>query len=154
MKRMIKLALEGRVHPLVLKATAEALKDVPPRDDWAAVQAIFEWVRKNIRYTKDPVSTNKLNNVELVHHPAALLRLKIGDCDDMATLLASMLLRAGIPAKFRAIKTGGKHFRHVYVLAKVNNTWIPLDPTTDKPLGWEYPYACLLYTSPSPRDRG
>src|SRR4030095_1986497 len=46
----------------------------PPKDRWAEVCALFHWVRKNVRYTRD------IFRVELLHTPRRLLEVRGVDC--------------------------------------------------------------------------
>ena len=48
--------------------------------------ALFNWVRNNIRYTRDIFRT------ELLHTARRMLELRAGDCDDMTILLGAMLI--------------------------------------------------------------
>src|SRR5438309_313372 len=47
-----------------------------PKDRWAEVCTLFNWVRGNIRYTRD------ILRVELLHTARRMLELQAGDCDD------------------------------------------------------------------------
>jgi len=60
-----------------------------------------------------------------------------GDCDDIATLSASMLKTAGYPTRLTAIKsTGPEEYDHVFSEAQVNGDWVPMDIT--EPRGTVY----------------
>jgi transglutaminase-like putative cysteine protease len=60
-----------------------------------------------------------------------------GDCDDIATLSASMLKTAGYPARLTAIKsTGPEEYDHVFAEAQVMGGWVPMDIT--EPRGTVY----------------
>ncbi len=64
-----------------------------PKDYLGEIQALFEWVQKNVRYTKDPY------RVEVLHSARRMLELRAGDCDDMTILLAAMLEAIGHPTR-------------------------------------------------------
>jgi hypothetical protein len=49
------------------------------------IKALFEWVQRNVRYTKDTF------RIEVLHSAKRMLKLRAGDCDDMAILLGAML---------------------------------------------------------------
>jgi transglutaminase-like putative cysteine protease len=75
-----------------------------PKDRWAEVCALFNWVRNNIRYRRDIFRT------ELLHTARRMLELQAGDCDDMTILLGAMLISTGHPVRlaltgFRAMPT-------------------------------------------------
>ena len=50
---------------------------VAPKDRFGEIRSLFEWVRRNIRYTRD------IFRVELLHTARRMLELRAGDCDDM-----------------------------------------------------------------------
>jgi hypothetical protein len=68
-----------------------------------------------------------------------------GDCDEGATLLASLLLGAAIPARYRfgghEGGDGGENWHHVWVQAQdEQGNWIDMDPTEARSrLGWYHP---------------
>jgi hypothetical protein len=64
---------------------------VPPKDRFGEIRSLFEWVRRNIRYTRD------IFRVELLHTARRMLELRAGDCDDMTILLGAMLMSTGHP---------------------------------------------------------
>jgi transglutaminase-like putative cysteine protease len=110
---------------------------VPAKDRRAEVEALFRWVQKNVRYTRD------IFRVELLHTARRMLELRAGDCDDMTILLGSMLLATGHPV--RLALTGFRperphHYSHIYPEARVGTRWIALDATMPHPSGWEPPY--------------
>lgn len=66
---------------------------VRPKDRFGEVCALFDWVRRNIRYTRD------IFRVELLHSARRMLELQAGDCDDMTILLGAMLKSTGHPVR-------------------------------------------------------
>jgi len=109
---------------------------VPAKDRWGEVCALFRWVQRNIRYTRD------IFRVELLHTARRMLELRAGDCDDMTILLGSMLLSTGHPVRlvlagFRPWKPHS--YSHIYPEANVGGRWIALDATMSRPIGWAPP---------------
>lgn len=109
-------------------------KHVKPKDYLAEIKALFEWVQRHIRYTKDTVQ------VEVLHSAKRMLELRAGDCDDMAILLGAMLEAIGHPV--RLVLSGPDPlkpdlFSHIYLEAFHRGRWIPLDATMPYPMGWE-----------------
>lgn len=109
---------------------------VPPKDRMGEVWALFDWVRRNIRYTRD------IFKVELLHTARRMLELRAGDCDDMTILLGAMLVSTGHPVRlvlagFRPNKPHS--YSHIYLEARVGKFWAPIDVTVDKPMGWSPP---------------
>jgi len=108
-------------------------KHVKPKDYLAEIKALFEWVQRHIRYTKDTF------HVEVLHSAKRMLELRAGDCDDMAILLGAMLEAIGHPV--RLVLSGPDPlkpdlFTHIYLEVFHKGLWIPLDPTMPYPMGW------------------
>jgi hypothetical protein len=109
---------------------------VPPKDRMGEVCALFDFVKRNIRYTRD------IFRVELLHSARRMLELKAGDCDDMTILLGAMLMSTGHPV--RLVLAGFKRnlphvYSHIYPQVNVRGRWLALDATMKKPIGWEPP---------------
>lgn len=138
---MRRLACAGGKDPVVREAAIAIVKSagVAAHDFAGELKAIFEHVRDRIRFTRDPLG------VEALQAPRYTLKVAAGDCDDKATLLASLLAALGNPAqlKFRVIaldKANPRRFSHVYVVAKLGAREVAMDPTwQDTPLGWQHP---------------
>jgi hypothetical protein len=108
-------------------------RGVRPKNYLGEIAALFEWVQRNVRYTRDPF------RVEVLHTPRRMLELRAGDCDDMTILLGSMLESVGHPV--RLVLTGPNAFRprlfsHIYLEVNHRGDWIPCDATMPHPLGW------------------
>jgi transglutaminase-like putative cysteine protease len=140
---MRRLARAGARDLAVRTAAISAVKraGIRPMDYRGELDAIFRFVRDEVRYTRDPVS------VEVLQTPVATLKRLAGDCDDKSVLLAAMIESIGHPSQlaFRVIGTRpGGNYSHVYVVAKLGGRLIPLDPTpAGAKLGWEYPNPTL-----------
>lgn len=111
----------------VIRLAADIVRDVPAFDDVAEAQAIYNWMRRNIRFTKDPVNKEKL------YPPAELLKIRAGDCDDISMLLATLLMAVGYPARLVTVAASSNpdQFSHVYAEGEVpagSGNWIPMDP--------------------------
>lgn len=109
---------------------------VKPKNRLGEVCALFDFVKRNIRYTRD------IFRVELLHSARRMLELRAGDCDDMTILLGSMLMSTGHPV--RLVLTGFRKDRphaytHIYPEVRVGGRWLAIDATVDKPIGWAPP---------------
>ena len=115
-----------------LRHTAASLVQHLPQKDWAGqVRTLHEFVRDGIRYIRD------VNGVETVQTPDVTLRVKYGDCDDKATLLATMLESIGHPARFVAVGfKEPERYSHVFVETPIGEKWRTLETTVDVPAGW------------------
>jgi transglutaminase-like putative cysteine protease len=106
---------------------------VRPKDYLGEIQTLFEWVKNNVRYTRD------IHHVELLHSARRMLELRAGDCDDMTILLASMIKSIGHPVRLVLVgfnPRNKKLFSHIYLEALCKGLWIPLDATMNRPIGW------------------
>ena len=108
-------------------------RGVRPKDYIGEIDALFRWVQRNVRYTKDPFQ------VEVLHAPRRMLELRAGDCDDMTILLGALVKSIGHPV--RLVLTGPnprrpKLFSHIYLEAQHLGDWIPLDATMPYAMGW------------------
>jgi Transglutaminase-like superfamily len=108
-------------------------RGVPGKDYRGEIDALFRWVQRNVRYTRDPF------RVEVLHAPRRMLELKAGDCDDMTILLGAMVKSIGHPVRIVLTGPNGRRpdlFSHIYLEAGLHGQWIPLDATMPHPMGW------------------
>jgi hypothetical protein len=108
-------------------------RGVRAKDYLGEIDALFRWVQRNVRYTKDPY------RVEVLHAARRMLELRAGDCDDMTTVLGAMLQAIGHPV--RLVLAGPdllrpRLFSHIYLEVFHQGRWIPLDATMPYPMGW------------------
>jgi transglutaminase-like putative cysteine protease len=126
--------------PKMRKLALQITKGCPARDGECEARAIYNWVKRNIRYTGDvaPVkmgSKGPVEGVDLYQTAARTVEFGGGDCDDHVGLAATLLTLNGIPAKFRitAPMGMGDDWSHIFGLAglpKTNPaTWRALDTT-------------------------
>jgi hypothetical protein len=110
-----------------VRLTVDIVRSVPAYDDLGEAESLYNWVKSHIRYTKDPVTKEKL------YPPTELLKIRAGDCDDISMLLGAMLLALGYPARLITISANPddpSEFSHVYVEGEIppgSGQWVPLD---------------------------
>jgi hypothetical protein len=108
-------------------------RGVPAKDYLGEIDALFRWVQRHVRYTKDPF------RIEVLHSARRMLELKAGDCDDMTIVLGALIKSVGHPV--RIVLTGPDPLRpdlfsHIYLEARHHDQWIPLDATMPHGMGW------------------
>lgn len=138
---------QGKADPVIRRILGVILKDVPEKDYMGELQAIFDWVKSNVRYTHDP------HKLELFQKPTRAIELKLGDCDDQAIVIGSMIQSIGYPLRLRIIGVSSKQPEHIYCMAGLPPTendediqaWVAMDATVPNPMGWEYPHERLKY---------
>ena len=134
------LIQKGKENPDIRKLASQILSDSGVQGkDWSGeVQSIFDFVRTKIRYTRDVVDLDTFQAANRT------LELGIGDCDDMSTLIASLLGAIGYPSRLKVVSIGGKDWDHIYPLVGLPpygpDRWIALDASIDEPIGSETPY--------------
>lgn len=109
---------------------------VRAKDRLGEVQALFRWVQREVRYTRD------ILRVETLHTARRMLELRAGDCDDMTILLGAMLLATGHPVRLALAGYAPDRphaYSHIYPEVLVHGCWIPADATMPYALGWEAP---------------
>ena len=107
----VRLRVEVMSKPLV-ETFPSGIRD---RDAWY-IWMVNVWVAKNIHYVPDP-------NFELIQDPEETLRLRAGDCDDVAVLMASMYNALGLRTKFALVDTNGDgRIDHIAVLVHYGGT--------------------------------
>jgi transglutaminase-like putative cysteine protease len=109
---------------------------VRPKNRFGEICALFDWVRREIRYTRD------IFRVELLHTARRMLELRAGDCDDMTILLGAMLVSIGHPVRLVLAGFNPRRphlYSHIYPEVKLKHRWLPIDPTVTRPIGWSPP---------------
>ncbi len=131
-----RLVQEGRVDPLIRRTAVRVVRQAgaAPRDTLAEAEALFEFVRNRLVFTRDPVGVEQLTTARglLLDHDDA-------DCDEYTTLLCSLATSIGIPARLKVVRKGTSGpWRHIYSELAISGQWTPADPTHPvNPLGWE-----------------
>jgi len=126
---MARFAVDAQKDVQFRNHTASLVQGVAPRDYTSELAALLNFVRLNVRYLRDPVQ------FERVQTPQVTLRIKSGDCDDMATLLAAMSTAIGHRSRFAAGAFGaGRQPTHVWCESydSVSKCWLALDPVPGK----------------------
>jgi transglutaminase-like putative cysteine protease len=117
---------------VVRKAAVEAVRGVERGQP--EIDSVFNWVKDNIEFRGEAGET--------LQSPEATLNLGAGDCDDQATLIATLLRSLGYQTDFRTVAMQGSEdeFSHVYAVVQDKQTgqWVPLDTTVERAWpGWE-----------------
>lgn len=121
MRQLVDAALRD---PSIIRLATDIVRHIPAFDDLSEVRGAYDWVKSNIRFTKDPVNKEKL------YPPAELLKIRAGDCDDISMMLGTLVMALGYPARLITVSANSSspdQFSHVYVEAQVHGSWIPMD---------------------------
>jgi hypothetical protein len=126
-KLMRKLVDQAVGDASFVRHAIDIVRHVPAYHDLGEASTVYDWVTHNIRYTKDPVTKEKL------YPPAELLRIRAGDCDDIAMLMSALMIALGYPARVVTIGANAENpeeFTHVYAEAEVppgSGNWVSMD---------------------------
>lgn len=145
-----KVAREYSGHPIVRKLAVNILNSyqTDSHNHIDEAKAIGDFVKRKIKYVKDP------HGIEYIQAPDMMIRNMSevggsrGDCDDMVTLCASLLLSVGIQPYLVICRYKGHvgSFQHIYVCVYEHNyrskrERVVLDCIVkDKPIGYEVPH--------------
>ena len=129
---MCQLTKKGKKDPLIRELALRIVNHLPPKKWGAEVMAIRDFVRDHIRFTRD------IRGVETLQTPKNTLRLRAGDCDDMAILTASLLEAIHHPTRFMAVGFSPANYCHVFPETKIGGRWVSVETTENVNLGW-YP---------------
>ena len=131
-------------NPVVREWARTVLSDVRVNQKKDEAEAIHNFVRDNVRYTRDPYGWEYIQTPPILlkgieDHQAQMAARPIGDCDDMTVLSLSMMKAVGFPVIIKTVGYNGK-FSHVYGMVYMNGQWIVTDTVRpDKWFGWEAP---------------
>jgi transglutaminase-like putative cysteine protease len=140
-----RLAQAGKKDPRVYEFARRVVNGrcggdwcIPEKDNIAEAKALFNAVRKNVRYTSD------IAGVDSYQKPSHTLALRTGDCDDYSTLACALAGTLGIPCRFKVIRTqGAPTWNHIYAQLgfprRSPRKWISFDASVPMPFGWEPP---------------
>lgn len=133
LKVMVQLAKDGKKNGAIIEKGNELLMYIPPKAWFQEVQALWQFVKDQIRYARD------VHDVETLYTPDQTLAQRYGDCDDKSVLLASLLLATGHPTRFVAVGFQPDDYSHVYPETLIGDLWVPLETTEPVSIGWSPP---------------
>lgn len=135
---LVRIIKQCRTNPELRFLAEDIVQHCKNKDYKCEINSIYNWVRKNIRFTRDPY------RVEMLRDPLVNIERGNGDCDDHTIILNSLLQSIGHPTRVVLVASRKKHpdiFNHVFTEVAVDTTegrkWIPLDTTVSyAKVGW------------------
>jgi transglutaminase-like putative cysteine protease len=117
-------------HPSIVNAAKSAVAE--ESDDWKKVEAIYDWVRENVKYT-----TGELKGA------ARALHDKEGDKDELVSLFVAMCRAQKIPA--RTVFSVGHCYAEFYLEDEEGaGHWFPCEPAGVRAFGTVQDLAPIL----------
>jgi hypothetical protein len=142
--KMKSIIAQSSKNPYVREWAGTILSGIEVNNKAQEAESIYNFVRDNIRYTKDPLG------YEYIQTPLVLLESigqyqnrkgvrPSGDCDDMTVLSLSLLKSVGFNVAIKVVSfKEDKKFGHVYGLVQIGYDWVPFDCVRpDAVMGWE-----------------
>lgn len=119
------LTLSFARHPEIRRLALSIVrtKKIRPRDYLNEARAIRDWIKSNIRYTRDPYKTETLQD------PLVTLQLEAGDCDDQSVLFGALASSLGHRVRFRIV--GKERPSHVFPEVFIQGQWHNMDTTAE-----------------------
>lgn len=133
LKRMRQLVLAAKADATIYDLAREIIRGEPDKDFAQEARAVQAWVQQHIRYTRDPI------DMESLQEPVKTLELAQGDCDDQAMLVAALLGSIGARARFQAIGPEEGVFTHVFTEVLIDGSWFAMETTEPWSFGQRYP---------------
>jgi len=118
----------GLRDPLLRRIGLLTTQHCPPRNEACELNAIFEFVARNVRYTGDIAFKDTFQSA------LRTLQFGGGDCDDHSILTATLAMENGYQAKFRITSNTGATWDHIYCMVGMASKhkptrWVALDTT-------------------------
>lgn len=139
------LAKEGREDPYVRRKAFQIMRQAgvtDGRQSRQVIQAIFNWIQRNVFYMHDPTG------VELLTSPSLLIwqaehNEATEDCDSFVALAHALYNSVGLATQsviWKADKRAPNQWSHITLEVNDGKGWLPVDPIMkNKPLGWSPP---------------
>jgi len=134
--KMAEYVREYSGHPDVVKFARELVRNAKAQDLTAEAKNVYKYLLAHTRYVRDPSKRELIQTPELMVRDMRETGLTQGDCDELATLTATLLEAIGHSTRFifGAFDLG---WQHVWVedLDAKNKKGLMLDLAERLPLG-------------------
>ena len=118
--------IESGSHDWQVRQLATAITaPVPSKNPTAEIAAIYNWVRKNIRYRYDPL------DLEMLQSATRTVKERAGDCDCLTILIGSLCRSIGHNVLIRAVGSSKTAPEHVSAVVFDRQRWINCDPVLE-----------------------
>lgn len=111
--------------------TEGVVRGLQDKDYLSEILAIRNFVAERIRYTNDPLTTEWVKDPQRMAEEIRQDGRSIADCDEIASLIATMCRQVGREAEFVTVGFDRPNvFTHVFARVKEpkSGTWIVCDP--------------------------
>lgn len=129
-EHMIALVESGKKDQAVIRTAGQIVRTVPQFNRVAEATAVFQWARRNIRFTSD------VKGVETLRAPAETIAAGVGDCDDYVILICALLGAIGHSMRIVTVASDPRDpsvFTHVFPEDYIRGNWLALDAARRNP---------------------
>lgn len=127
---MRRVATRGAHAPAVI-ALARQIRARPH-----PLEALYAWAKDHVRFRRDPPGVEEVRLPRFMLEDIARQGYAEGDCDDLATLLASILLAAGFTPFLAVVgRRASGPYEHVFAGVLIGGRLYSLDPQEGVPIG-------------------
>jgi hypothetical protein len=129
--RQLCLGARGERSMLVRGAVEYCTRGLLNKDYLSEILSIRNFVAERVRYQNDPVALELVKDPQRLVEEMARHVIAVGDCDDIALLLATMGRQLGRESEFITVGFGApNNFSHVFTRVREPKTarWVVLDP--------------------------
>lgn len=130
-------ASEAAEELQLIQLARKICQDADPMSQKEKADCIFNWVKSNFRYQRDPI------HKETLQTPEVLMKTGFGDCDDMVTLVQALNMAVGNDCRLILISADPLeqedfYFQHIYNEVLCGDKWTAYDVTVPRSYpGWE-----------------
>lgn len=134
-RKIRELIHAGHKNPITRMFALKLTQDEDGRDFDGMAKAVYDWLIKNIKYHRDPVGVEWLQDAENT------IRIKAGDCDDFTIAACTLLGSLGIATRIVISQIKEPRWNHVFAeyYSPKQNKWIAFDACVKKFVGWKSP---------------
>jgi transglutaminase-like putative cysteine protease len=126
--QMARIIRESSINPSIISVARKIVAEVPWKQEYPEVEAVYTFMQRYCRYVKDPVGQETITTPPLALAQIRDVGLFHGDCDDFTVLSLSLLRSIGYPVAMRiASYHDSKVPEHVYGLVQMSDGWKPFD---------------------------
>ena len=122
----------GEILLMFVRSMAEQIiAQVQPKDYLSEILAICYWVTEHVHYVSDPAHVELIKDPQRHLEETAARGQSIGDCDDIACLIAALCLVIGRIVEFVVVGFGeAGQYSHVFARVKEprSEQWLVFDP--------------------------
>lgn len=121
----------GVQSTLVRSLKDHIIRNIQPKDYLSEILAVRNFVAEKVKYSNDALIVEQVQDPERLADQIVRYGKAVGDCDDIANLIACLTLQLGRESDFVIVGFGRAGvYTHIFARAKEprSGQWIILDP--------------------------